>query len=175
MLNLSNYSDCRRKNAQRHHRTSTLTATISPTESEQPSSSALVLSQSVQCGLNFWWDWFATFPLVFCCYGNVPDFLCYLLEAQEADRGGHSCVWVPVWYLGSRESMWRPVLELINTECTPGYCRCGVYGKNQVRPCYFGLGPCSLPSPNLKYFFFHPSHQIFRRMHGALNVGKKDN
>jgi hypothetical protein len=29
--------------------------------------------------------------------------------------------------------------------------------------------------PNLKYFFFHPSHQIFRRMHGVLNVGKKDN
>jgi hypothetical protein len=29
--------------------------------------------------------------------------------------------------------------------------------------------------PNPKYFLFHPSHQIFRRMHGALNVGKKDN
>jgi hypothetical protein len=29
--------------------------------------------------------------------------------------------------------------------------------------------------PNPKYFFFHPLHQIFRRMHGALNVGKKDN
>jgi hypothetical protein len=29
--------------------------------------------------------------------------------------------------------------------------------------------------PNSKYFLFHPSHQIFRRMHGALNVGKKDN
>jgi hypothetical protein len=28
---------------------------------------------------------------------------------------------------------------------------------------------------NPKYFFFHPSHQIFRYMHGALNVGKKDN
>jgi hypothetical protein len=26
---------------------------------------------------------------------------------------------------------------------------------------------------NLKYFFFHLSHQIFQRMHGALNVGKK--
>jgi hypothetical protein len=35
--------------------------------------------------------------------------------------------------------------------------------------------PCSLPHPNPKYFLFHPSHQIFRRMHGALNVGKKDN
>jgi hypothetical protein len=35
--------------------------------------------------------------------------------------------------------------------------------------------PCSLPYPNPKYFLFHPSHQIFRRMHGALNVGKKDN
>jgi len=58
----------------------------------------------------------ATFPLVFCCYGNVilPDFLCYLLEAQEADWGGHSCVWVPVRYLGSRESMWRPVLKFID-------------------------------------------------------------
>jgi hypothetical protein len=29
--------------------------------------------------------------------------------------------------------------------------------------------------PNPKYFLFHPSHQIFRHMHGALNVGKKDN
>jgi hypothetical protein len=29
--------------------------------------------------------------------------------------------------------------------------------------------------PNPKYFLFHPSHQIFRRMHEALNVGKKDN
>jgi hypothetical protein len=26
---------------------------------------------------------------------------------------------------------------------------------------------------NPKYFFFHPSHQIFRRMHGVLNIGKK--
>jgi hypothetical protein len=24
-----------------------------------------------------------------------------------------------------------------------------------------------------KYFLFHPSHRIFRRMHEALNVGKK--
>jgi hypothetical protein len=37
------------------------------------------------------------------------------------------------------------------------------------------LGPCSLSHPNPKYFLFHPSHQIFRRMHGALNVGKKEN
>jgi hypothetical protein len=37
------------------------------------------------------------------------------------------------------------------------------------------LRPCSLPHPNPKYFLFHPSNQIFRRMHGALNVGKKDN
>jgi hypothetical protein len=29
--------------------------------------------------------------------------------------------------------------------------------------------------PNPKYFLFHLSHQIFRRMNGALNVGKKDN
>jgi hypothetical protein len=29
--------------------------------------------------------------------------------------------------------------------------------------------------PNPKYFLFYPSHQIFRRMYGALNVGKKDN
>jgi hypothetical protein len=28
---------------------------------------------------------------------------------------------------------------------------------------------------NPKYFLFHPSHRIFGRMHGALNVGKKDN
>jgi hypothetical protein len=37
------------------------------------------------------------------------------------------------------------------------------------------LRPCSLPHPNPKYFLFHPSHQIFQRMHGAFNVGKKDN
>jgi hypothetical protein len=29
--------------------------------------------------------------------------------------------------------------------------------------------------PNLKYFLFHLSHQIFRCMHEALNVHKKDN
>jgi hypothetical protein len=28
---------------------------------------------------------------------------------------------------------------------------------------------------NPKYFLFHPSHQIFERMHGALNIDKKDN
>jgi hypothetical protein len=28
---------------------------------------------------------------------------------------------------------------------------------------------------NPKYFLFYPSHRIFRRMYGALNVGKKDN
>jgi hypothetical protein len=28
---------------------------------------------------------------------------------------------------------------------------------------------------NPKYFLFHPLHRIFGRMHGALNVGKKDN
>jgi hypothetical protein len=33
----------------------------------------------------------------------------------------------------------------------------------------------SLPHPNPKYFLLHPSHQIFWRMHRALNVGKKDN
>jgi hypothetical protein len=38
-----------------------------------------------------------------------------------------------------------------------------------------GMRPCSLPYPNPKYFLFHPSNQIFRRMHGALNIGKKDN
>jgi hypothetical protein len=37
------------------------------------------------------------------------------------------------------------------------------------------LWPCSLPHPNPKYFLLHTSHQIFRPMHGALNVGKKDN
>jgi hypothetical protein len=35
--------------------------------------------------------------------------------------------------------------------------------------------PCSLPHPNPKYFLFYPSHQIFQRRHGALNVGKKSN
>jgi hypothetical protein len=29
--------------------------------------------------------------------------------------------------------------------------------------------------PNPKYFLFHSLHQIFRRMHGALNIDKKDN
>jgi hypothetical protein len=28
---------------------------------------------------------------------------------------------------------------------------------------------------NPKYLLFHSLHQIFRRMHEALNVGKKDN
>jgi hypothetical protein len=43
----------------------------------------------------------------------------------------------------------------------------------QLRPCL--VRPRSLPPPNPKYFLLHTSHQIFRRMHGALNVGKKDN
>jgi hypothetical protein len=47
------------------------------------------------------------------------------------------------------------------------------------QPIITGIGcalwPCSLPRPNPKYFIFHPSHQIFQRMHEALNVGKKDN
>jgi hypothetical protein len=55
-----------------------------------------------------------------------------------------------------------------------------VVHKPEINVCIDGkLGttyrPCSLPPPNPKYFLFHPSHQIFRRMHGALNVGKKDN
>jgi hypothetical protein len=41
--------------------------------------------------------------------------------------------------------------------------------KNEV----FTARPRSLPHPNLKYFLLHPSYQIFRRMHGTLNVGKK--
>lgn len=28
---------------------------------------------------------------------------------------------------------------LTNTECTPGYCRCGVYCKNQVGFCNLGI------------------------------------
>jgi hypothetical protein len=39
----------------------------------------------------------------------------------------------------------------------------------------FHIRPRSLPHPNSKYFLYHQSHQIFRRMHGTLNVGKKDN
>jgi hypothetical protein len=38
-----------------------------------------------------------------------------------------------------------------------------------------GILMSSKQGPNPKYFLFHPSHQIFRRMHEALNVGKKDN
>jgi hypothetical protein len=34
---------------------------------------------------------------------------------------------------------------------------------------YLRLRPVHFP----KYFIFHPSHRIFGRMHGALNVGKK--
>jgi hypothetical protein len=37
------------------------------------------------------------------------------------------------------------------------------------------VNKASLPHPTPKYFLFHPSHQIFRRMYGTLNVGKKDN
>jgi hypothetical protein len=42
--------------------------------------------------------------------------------------------------------------------------------------------PCPCPAlgqdhthANPKYFLLHPSHQIFKRMHEALNVGKKNN
>jgi hypothetical protein len=40
---------------------------------------------------------------------------------------------------------------------------------------FFYSRPRSLHLSNPKYFLLHTSHQIFRRMHGALNVGKKDN
>jgi hypothetical protein len=46
-----------------------------------------------------------------------------------------------------------------------------VYAREKKRQ----ARPCSLPHPNPKYFLFHPSHQIFRRMYGTLNVSKKDN
>jgi hypothetical protein len=39
----------------------------------------------------------------------------------------------------------------------------------------FHFGALFISHPNPKYFLFHPSRQIFRRMHGALNVGKKYN
>jgi hypothetical protein len=38
----------------------------------------------------------------------------------------------------------------------------------------FSMTSFTFPS-NPKYFLLHISHQIFRRMHEALNVGKKDN
>jgi hypothetical protein len=59
-----------------------------------------------------------------------------------------------------------------NYTSTKGWCVCVCKVKcNQST----SPRPCSLSPPNPKYFLFHPSHQIFRRMHGALNVGKKDN
>jgi hypothetical protein len=39
----------------------------------------------------------------------------------------------------------------------------------------FGTKGVFTSHANPKHFLFHPPHRIFRRMHGALNVGKKDN
>jgi hypothetical protein len=64
----------------------------------------------------------------------------------------------------------RPVAgSAQSTALIPSACR------QQPSAGYFIYGLVSLPHPNTKYFLFHLSHQIFRRMHGALNVGKKDN
>jgi hypothetical protein len=38
-----------------------------------------------------------------------------------------------------------------------------------IKKSAFSSGPVHFP----KYFLCHPSHRIFGRMHGALNVGKK--
>jgi hypothetical protein len=51
---------------------------------------------------------------------------------------------------------------------------------SQGMPSYMLFFPLKIKAlftshPNPKYFLFHPSHQIFRRMHEVLNVGKKDN
>jgi hypothetical protein len=59
---------------------------------------------------------------------------------------------------------WTGSLHLTLFNLKHSNCR---YNGSHVRP--------SLSHPNPKYFIFHPSHQIFRHMHGALNVGKKDN
>jgi DUF438 domain-containing protein len=36
-----------------------------------------------------------------------------------------------------------------------------------------GVEDVTYSGSNPKYFFFYPSHRIFKRMHGALNVEKK--
>jgi hypothetical protein len=48
------------------------------------------------------------------------------------------------------------------------------------RPLFLRKVQCPLQAvftshANPKYFLFHPSHRIFRRMHETLNIGKKDN
>jgi hypothetical protein len=64
-----------------------------------------------------------------------------------------------------------------------------ILGTKHAHVCGSGraLSPCAAAAgernaerkkerpPNPKYFLLHTSHQIFRRMHGVLNVGKKDN
>jgi hypothetical protein len=47
------------------------------------------------------------------------------------------------------------------------HCSCKIMARN-VRT----MGVFTFHA-NLKNFLFHPSHRIFGRMHGALNVGKK--
>ena len=40
---------------------------------------------------------------------------------------------------------------------------------------FVALGPCLLLPKNPKFFQDSPSHRIFRRMHGVLNIDKNKN
>lgn len=109
---------------------------------QKVSSSALVLSQSVQCGLNFdgtGSQHFLSFSVVM----GMLYFLttCVIFWRHKSQTEEDIAVCECQYDILDPESPCgdRCLNLLTNTECTPGYCRCGVYCKNQVGPCYFGI------------------------------------
>jgi len=114
------------------------------------------------------WNWLSSLPEE----PEIRHFLPHFSEARLLQSEEHcyrytSCVmtWhIVTWYCELAEQKRQ---EETAAEAPIG---CGW----ETAASYY-LRPCSLPHPNPKYFLFYPLYQIFRRMHGALNVDKKDN
>jgi hypothetical protein len=45
----------------------------------------------------------------------------------------------------------------------------------EMNPSFFSIRPCLDGQKDPKIFAQYPSHRIFGRMYGALNIGKKNN
>jgi hypothetical protein len=70
-----------------------------------------------------------------------------------------------------RRRLWLWASGLVRETWAEGWC-CRLHMKPYFNNAIMALFSCHA---NPKYFLFHPSHRIFRRMHGVLNIGKKDN
>jgi hypothetical protein len=104
-----------------------------------------------------------------CCGGYTRILQAYVLSVSTILDGYCNCF---IWMLQSRSG------------CSMFYngftCILQIYVSNvlfvfkHMLQVFFSRASFTSP-PNPKYFLLHTSHQIFRRMHEALNVGKKDN